>query len=117
MGILDGPKQGIPGNDRVFVFGMPEGLNADMLRGHFARHGEILDIYVPEGSPDLAYITFSTDKEKGDAISNSGLRIAGFTVQGVKAAEAREKGGGKGEFGKQGGKPCKWCELGQCWTH
>eukprot|EP00971_Amphidinium_carterae_P270582 5368862-Amphidinium_carterae.1 len=47
------------------VLGVPyklplRGLNADMMRGHFARHGEILDIYVPPRHPEIAYITFST---------------------------------------------------------
>merc|ERR1719188_1849506 len=81
---------------RLFVYGMPPGLNADMLRGHFARHGELLDIYVPPKTPDLAYITFSQHAELQDALVNSGLRIAGYTVQGLKAAEPRDttRGGG-----------------------
>merc|ERR1719336_2105741 len=94
-------KQGVPGQNRLFVFGMPEGLNADMLRGHFARHGELLDIYVPARTPDIAFITFSAAEELQDALLNSGLRIAGFTIKGMKEAEQREKGapakgGGKG---------------------
>lgn len=103
-----GPKQGIPGEHRIFVFGMPDGLNADMLRGHFARHGEILDIYIPiscksarprsDGSPDIAYITFSTQQEMNDALLNSGLRIAGFEVKEIKQAGPRTpKGEGKGK--------------------
>jgi len=98
---LEAPKQGVPGIFRLFVFGIPSGLNADMLRGHFARHGEILDIYAPVKSPDLAYITFSQEEELQDALVNSGVRIAGFSVQGIKQAQPREvkhvsKGGGKG---------------------
>merc|ERR1719183_3065948 len=54
------PTQGVSGAHRLFVYGMPEGLNADMLRGHFARHGEILDIYNPNYKPDIAYITFTS---------------------------------------------------------
>lgn len=89
-------KQGIPGNYRLFVFGMPHCLNADMLRGHFARFGEILDIYVPPRTPDVAYITFTEEQELQDAVLNSGTRIAGFSVQGVKEALPKEcKGGGK----------------------
>merc|ERR1740117_2087592 len=71
-----GPKQGVPGENRIFVVGMPDGLNADMLRGHFARHGEILDIYIPARSPDIAYITFGSVLELQDALQNSGLEIA-----------------------------------------
>lgn len=94
------PLQGVPGDCRLFVFGMPEGLNADMLRGHFARHGEILDIYIPQRRFDMAYITFQAEEELQDALVNSGVRIAGFTVKGIKAAEARAKGKGKGEKGR-----------------
>jgi len=90
------PNQGVPGDHRIFVFGMPEGLNADMLRGHFARHGEILDIYVPNNKPDIAYITFSIAEELQDALLNSGLRIAGYWVKGVKPAESKKGGSGKG---------------------
>lgn len=93
-----GPAQGIPGEARLFVFGMPDGLNADMLRGHFARHGEINDIYIPTGKTDIAYITFSAEAELQDALLNSGMGIAGYWVQGVKRAEARgAKGKGKGD--------------------
>jgi len=96
-------KQGIPGADRLFVFGMPQGLNADMLRGHFARHGDILDIYVPPRSPENAYITFSNIAELQDALVNSGVKIAGFQVQGLKEAEGRgEKGGGKSKGARYG---------------
>lgn len=104
-GQVDAPKQGVPGVWRLFVWGMPVGLNADMLRGHFARHGELLDIYVPAKTPDLAYITFSQQVELQDALVNSGLRIAGYTVQGLKVAEPREtgKGGGAGGRGGKGG--------------
>lgn len=93
-------KQGIPGVNRLFVFGMPQGLNADMLRGHFARHGEILDIYIPPRTPDLAYITFCATEELQDAVLNSGLRIAGYTVQGLKEAHPKDaaKGKSKGRF-------------------
>jgi len=100
-----GPIQGVPGLYRLFVFGMAEGLNADMLRGHFARHGEITDIYCPPLKPDVAYITFESEAQLQDAEINSGLRIAGFWVEGVKRAEAREKGKSKGKGkgkGKQG---------------
>lgn len=95
------PKQGVPGDCRICVFGMPDGLNADMLRGHFARHGEILDIYVPVRRPDVAYITMSHELEVQDAVLNSGTRIAGFVVKEVKQAEARvdkgrSRGGGDG---------------------
>lgn len=97
-----GPVQGVPGNHRLFVFGMPEGLNADMLRGHFARHGEINDIYCPPNKPGNAYITFQSEAEVQDAEINSGLRIAGVWVEGMKRAEARQdkgksKGKGKGK--------------------
>merc|ERR1719468_162131 len=78
------PKQGIPGDHRLYIFGIPPGLNADHLRGHFARHGEILDVHVPPRKPDNAYITFSDADELMDALANSGVRIAGFTVQGMK---------------------------------
>ena len=78
--LAQGPTQGVPGQNRVYVFGMPSGLNADMLRGHFARHGEILDIYVPPRAPDMAFVTFSSELEVQDALLNSGNRIAGYTV-------------------------------------
>lgn len=92
-----GPKQGVPGENRIFVLGMPDGLNADMLRGHFARHGEIFDIYIPPRTPDLAYITFANELQVQDALLNSGVFIAGYTVKEVKIAEARgQKGYGKG---------------------
>mmetsp|Transcript_12997 Transcript_12997/g.37048 ORF Transcript_12997/g.37048 Transcript_12997/m.37048 type:complete len:382 (+) Transcript_12997:45-1190(+) len=89
---LQVPMQGVPGPNRLFVFGMQEGLNADMLRGHFARHGELLDVYVPHNKTDIGFITFSTEEELEDALQNSGLRIAGYYVKGMKAAEQREKG-------------------------
>merc|ERR1719512_398374 len=82
-------KQGIPGDHRLYIYGMPVGLNADMLRGHFARHGEILDVHVPPKKPDNAYITFSAPEEVLDALANSGNRIAGFTVQGMKRRPSR----------------------------
>jgi RNA recognition motif-containing protein len=84
-GIL--PRNGV--KHRIWVFGMPEGLNADMLRGHFARHGEITDIYIPPSKQTVAYITFTTEAELQDAAANSGLRIAGFWVKGVQVAEDR----------------------------
>lgn len=90
------PSQGVPGDNRIFVFGMPDGLNADMLRGHFARHGDILDIYVPNNKPDIAYITFTSPDELEDALLHSGLRIAGYWVKGVKPAESKKGGSGKG---------------------
>eukprot|EP00931_Biecheleriopsis_adriatica_P013767 TRINITY_DN11525_c0_g1_i2.p1 TRINITY_DN11525_c0_g1~~TRINITY_DN11525_c0_g1_i2.p1 ORF type:complete len:378 (+),score=60.80 TRINITY_DN11525_c0_g1_i2:94-1227(+) len=92
-----GPAQGVSGDYRVFVQGMPAGLNADMLRGHFARHGEIADIYIPPAKQDIAYISFSSPYEVEDAILNSGLRIAGFWVQGVKRAEAKRSKGAPGQ--------------------
>lgn len=91
-------KQGIPGNYRLFVWGLPAGLNADMLRGHFARHGDILDIYVPPRKPDNAYITFSLPEELQDALENSGVRIAGFTVLGLKEAQPKDQAKGKGKY-------------------
>merc|ERR1712150_334137 len=83
-------KQGVPGDHRLYIFGMPQGLSADHLRGHFARHGEILDIHVPPRKPDNAYITFSTAEELFDALHNSGVRIAGMTVQGMKQAQPKD---------------------------
>jgi len=92
-----GPKQGVPGENRIFVVGMPDGLNADMLRGHFARHGEIFDIYIPPRTPDIAYITFANELQVQDALVNSGVFIAGYTVKEVKMAESRaQKGSGRG---------------------
>merc|ERR1712087_841497 len=85
-------KQGVPGDHRLYIFGMPQGLNGDHLRGHFARHGEILDIYVPPRKPDNAYITFETEAELNDALLNSGMRIAGMTVQGMKKPDNARKG-------------------------
>merc|ERR1711971_354680 len=95
-GYSKGGNAGSGGKARLFVFGMPEGLNADMLRGHFARHGQILDIYVPPSKPEIAYITFSSHLELEDALQYSGLAVAGFTIQGLKLAESRsgDKGGG-----------------------
>eukprot|EP00929_Paragymnodinium_shiwhaense_P108030 TRINITY_DN74367_c0_g1_i1.p1 TRINITY_DN74367_c0_g1~~TRINITY_DN74367_c0_g1_i1.p1 ORF type:complete len:370 (-),score=86.54 TRINITY_DN74367_c0_g1_i1:146-1255(-) len=83
------------GRARLFVFGMQEGLNADMLRGHFARDGQILDIYQPPSRPDIAYITFSSYAEVEEAMRFP-PQIAGFSVQGMKAAEDRpdQKGSG-----------------------
>lgn len=92
-GSANGPKQGVPGDHRIFVLGMPDGLNGDMLRGHFARHGEILDIYIPVRTPDLAYITFGTEFEMQDALLNSGLSVAGFQVNEIKQAAPKEQGG------------------------
>lgn len=83
----------MPGT-RLFVFGLPEGLNADMLRGHFWRHGELKDVYIPPRTPDIAYITFSQPAELQAALQYSGLRIAGFWVKGMKPAEDRCKGAG-----------------------
>mmetsp|Transcript_58585 Transcript_58585/g.136855 ORF Transcript_58585/g.136855 Transcript_58585/m.136855 type:complete len:352 (+) Transcript_58585:103-1158(+) len=88
--------QGVSSPFRLFVAGVPQGLNADMMRGHFARHGEILDIYVPPRHPEIAYITFSTYEEVEDAVTNSGLRIAGYWVKAVEAAEERPGMKGKG---------------------
>jgi len=92
-GTPNGPKQGVPGDYRVIVLGMPDGLNGDMLRGHFARHGEILDVYIPVRTPDIAYITFGTELEMQDALVNSGLSIAGFQCNELKQAVPKEKGG------------------------
>lgn len=96
-----GPPSYPSGSDnvRLFVFGMPEGLNADMLKGHFWRHGELRDVYVPAATPDIAYITFSTPLELEDALHNSGLRIAGYWVRGIKPAEDRAKGPSKNSGG------------------
>jgi len=91
-----GAVQGVSSPFRLFVAGLPQGLNSDMLRGHFARHGEILDIYLPPRNPEIAYITFSTREEVQDAIANSGLRIAGYWVKAVEAAEERPGMKGKG---------------------
>lgn len=75
------------GTTRLFVFGMPEGLNADMLRGHFARHGELKDVYIPQSKSDIGFVTFHTEAELQDALMHSGLRIAGYLVKGLKPAE------------------------------
>eukprot|EP00933_Yihiella_yeosuensis_P049872 TRINITY_DN4734_c0_g2_i1.p1 TRINITY_DN4734_c0_g2~~TRINITY_DN4734_c0_g2_i1.p1 ORF type:complete len:336 (+),score=97.59 TRINITY_DN4734_c0_g2_i1:59-1066(+) len=88
------------GDSRVFVFGMPQGLNADMLRGHFARHGDIRDIYIPANRPDIAYISYFQSAAVMDALQHSGLQIAGYWVQGVKPAEPKDGGKGGGGGGK-----------------
>jgi len=90
-------KQGVSGIHRLFVAGIPDGLNADMMRGHFARHGEILDIYIPPNKADIAFITFSSDAELQDALVGSGLRIAGYWVKSIKEAECRESRYAKGK--------------------
>eukprot|EP00445_Apocalathium_hangoei_P032443 CAMPEP_0203962010 /NCGR_PEP_ID=MMETSP0359-20131031/92308_1 /ASSEMBLY_ACC=CAM_ASM_000338 /TAXON_ID=268821 /ORGANISM="Scrippsiella Hangoei, Strain SHTV-5" /LENGTH=157 /DNA_ID=CAMNT_0050897129 /DNA_START=71 /DNA_END=544 /DNA_ORIENTATION=+ len=33
-----------------------------------------------------------------------------------KCGEAKTEGAGKGG-GKAGGKSCKWCDMGECWSH
>lgn len=86
-------QQAATGDHRIIVSGMPDGLNADMLRGHFSRHGDLVDIYIPVRSPDMAYVAFANQLEMQDALVNSGLRIAGFHVKEISMAPSR---GGQG---------------------
>merc|ERR1712087_999888 len=85
----NGPKQGVPGDNRIYIFGIPPGLNADHLRGHFNRDGEIYDIHMPPRKPDNAYITFATAEAVHNALAG-GLNIAGYMVQGIKEAMPKD---------------------------
>jgi len=84
-------NQGAPGNERIVAFGLHPGISEDMLRGHFARDGEILDIYIPTTkNGSLAYITYNTPDEVACALNNFTGHVGGLPVERIARAEPRD---------------------------
>ena len=80
---------------KLFVGGVSEECNEDMLREFFAECGELTDVYVPKDESGVnkgfAYVTFSSVEEATTAVETlNGKECAGSVIR-LDYAEARER--------------------------
>jgi RNA recognition motif-containing protein len=93
--------------DRLFVTKVPQTLNREHLREHFAQFGELTDVYLPQvpGSAahkGIAFISFLDPSTLHTVIQNAPHEICGLPVV-VDLAAPRGTQVGKGKGGKKGG--------------
>ena len=102
-GARPGGLRAIPAHadNRVFLPRLPEGVTDEALRSHFARFGEISDVYIPvhpaTGKPKgLAFVTFSSSEHAAAALEQAEQDINGEACEVVKAEPRpdRRDGGG-----------------------
>jgi len=88
-------------DNRVFLPRLPEGVTDEELRSHFARFGEISDVYIPvhpaTGKPKgLAFVTFSSSEHAAAALEQAEQEINGEACEVVKAVPRPDRRGGGG---------------------
>jgi cold-inducible RNA-binding protein len=100
-----GPRPGglrtmsVHADNRVFLPRLPEGVTDEELRSHFARFGEISDVYIPvhpaTGKPKgLAFVTFSSSEHAAAALEQAQQEINGEACEVVKAVPRPDRRGG-----------------------
>jgi uncharacterized Zn finger protein (UPF0148 family) len=87
-------------DNRVFLR-LPEGVTDEALRSHFARFGEILDVYIPVHpvigkSKGVAFVTFSSSEHAAAALEQAEQDINGEACEVVKAAPRPDRCGDGG---------------------
>ena len=94
---------------KVFVGGLPWGVDDDRLREIFEQYGEVSDAKVIQDrdtgrSRGFGFVTFSDDTAAGEAISAmDGKELDGRTIRVNEAQERERRGGGGGGGGYRGG--------------
>jgi RNA recognition motif-containing protein len=88
-------------DNRVFLPRLPEGVTDEALRSHFARFGEISDVYIPihpaTGKPKgMAFVTFANSEHAAAAMEQAEQEINGEACEVVKAAPRPDRRGGGG---------------------
>jgi len=88
-------------DSRVFLPRLPEGTTDEVLRVHFARFGDISDVYIPvhpaTGKPKgMAFVTFASSEHAAAALAQAEQQINGEACEVVKAAPRPDKRGGGG---------------------
>lgn len=84
-----------PPAPKLFVGGLSEECNEEVLREFFAECGELTDVYVPKDESEVnkgfAYVTFSSVEEATTAVETlNGKECAGSAIR-LDYAEARER--------------------------
>lgn len=80
---------------KLFVGGVSEECNEDMLREFFVECGELIDVYIPKDESEVnkgfAYVTFSNVEEATTAVETlNGKECVGRAIR-LDYAEARER--------------------------
>mmetsp|Transcript_52671 Transcript_52671/g.83565 ORF Transcript_52671/g.83565 Transcript_52671/m.83565 type:complete len:231 (+) Transcript_52671:85-777(+) len=73
------------GNERIFVGGLPSGSTAELVRAHFARFGEVLEVDLKCGTSGsfrlFAYVTFASKLVAQQVLDNDRNVLAGTVVE------------------------------------
>lgn len=84
----------------MFIGGLPHSLGQRDLEEYFRTFGNVTDCYIPKGRDGrpkgVAFISFETEPELSDAISNPEHTVKGETVNVCKAVPRPQGGGAPG---------------------